>query len=31
MIEQEIDGMWAVDGFSEPMCDWDFENFQPFV
>lgn len=26
MIEQETDGMWAVDGYSEPMTDWDYEE-----
>ena len=31
MIEQEYDGMEAVDGFSEPMTDWDFESEQPEV
>ena len=31
MIEQEIDGMWAVDGFSEPMTDWDFNSEQPEI
>ena len=29
MIEQEYDGMEAVDGFSEPLTDWDFETEQP--
>jgi hypothetical protein len=31
MIEQEIDGMWAVDGFSEPMTDLDFNSEQPEI
>lgn len=31
MIEQEYDGMEAVDGFSEPMTDLDFESEQPEV
>ena len=29
MIEQEYDGMEAVDGFSEPLTDWDYEDEQP--
>jgi hypothetical protein len=29
IIEQEDDGMKAVDGFSEPMTDWDFTSEQP--
>lgn len=31
MIEQEIDGMWAVDGFSEPLTDFDFSSKQPLT
>ena len=29
IIEQEYDGMEAVDGFSQPLTDWDFESPQP--
>lgn len=29
LIEQEFDGMEAIDGFSEPLSDWDFETPQP--
>lgn len=29
IIEQEDDGMKAVDGFSQPLTDWDFESPQP--
>lgn len=29
LIEQEFDGMEAVDGFSEPITDWDYEDEQP--
>lgn len=29
MIEQEYDGMEAIDGFSEPMTDLDYEDEQP--
>ena len=28
LIEQEFDGM-EVDGFSEPLVDWDYESKQP--
>lgn len=29
MIEQEYNGMEVINGFSEPMADWDFESEQP--
>lgn len=29
MIEQEYNGMEAINGFSEPMTDWDYESEQP--
>lgn len=29
ILANEDDGMEAVDGFSEPLTDWDWESPQP--
>lgn len=29
IIVQEDDGMEAIDGFSKPLTDWDYESEQP--
>jgi hypothetical protein len=29
VIEQEYNGMEVINGFSEPLTDWDYESEQP--